>query len=147
MSEKWLEMQSFLSDQDVLSSIDDLSIALKQDLAGVADPDRAERANAARTSLRSFLSRLGTAVATESGAAPLGIDRRFKRLADDFRMARRDTAHFQSRLMREGVESTIELLDRDDARSKEALIACLSELRRVVARHQQADTTAILEDL
>jgi len=59
MSEEWLDIQSFFADGDVLSAINDLSIAIKQEFADIEDAERVQRAGTARATLRRFLTRLG----------------------------------------------------------------------------------------
>lgn len=146
MSEKWIDVQSFLSDQDVLLAINDLSIAIKQELAGVVRKQRAEKAKEAQKKLRKFLLRLNHAVLLGNQDSLLGVDPRFRQLVEDFEASRNDTANFRSRLMRDGPGSVIHLLDSIDVVSRNVLLESLSELRRVVARHQQTDAAAILED-
>ena len=40
MSQEWLNIQSFFTDQELLGAINDLSIAIKQEAAGVQDAER-----------------------------------------------------------------------------------------------------------
>ena len=108
--------------------------------------ERAEHASAAKQSLRKFLLRLDRVLSSKKKEAVLGLDPRFRQLADDLEAARHDTANFKSKVMRDGPRSTIALLDCADVPSKHALLESLSELRRLVSRHQQSDTAAILED-
>ena len=51
MSQEWLDIQSFFADREILSAISDLSIAIKQEFAGVEDRLTHE--------LRNFLRRRG----------------------------------------------------------------------------------------
>lgn len=146
MSEKWMDVQSFLSDQGVLLAINDLSIAIKQELAGVVRKQRTDKANEAKKKLRRFLARLNRILVSKDQDTVLGVDPRFRQLVEDFEASRNDTARFKSRLMRDGPASVIDLLDSMDVVSRKALLESLSELRRVVSRHQQADAAAILED-
>ena len=48
--------------------------------------------------------------------------------------------------MREGAGVARGLLDAGDKESKARLLESLSELRRVVEQHQQADATVIFEE-
>ena len=52
MSQEWLNIQSFFSDHDLIGTINDLSIHLKQEQAGIKDADRAERRLSARSAAR-----------------------------------------------------------------------------------------------
>ena len=44
MSQEWLNIQSFFTDHELLGAINDLSIAIKQEAAGVKDAERERRA-------------------------------------------------------------------------------------------------------
>src|SRR5712691_6774581 len=104
MERHWLDIQSFLSDQRVLSWIDDLAIATKFELAGIEDAERIQLAERARSELSHFLRQLGEAsVAADSGQIT-GIDPRFKELVDAYRSARHDRSNFKSSLMRVGAQ-------------------------------------------
>ena len=47
MKQHWLDIQSFVEDQQVLSAIDNLAVATKFELSGIDDPERRELAEAA----------------------------------------------------------------------------------------------------
>ena len=102
MSEEWLDIQSFFADRDVLTAINDLSIATKLSLAKIEDAERVQRAERARGTLRQFLSRLDEVESAEENEIVRGMDARFKELTDAYASARRDSANFQSMLMRTG---------------------------------------------
>jgi hypothetical protein len=146
MSEEWLDIQSFFADRDVLTAINDLSIAIKLELAKIDDSERVQRAAKARDTLRQFLFRLNEVESAAEDEIVSGMDPRFKELTDAYATARRDGANFRSILMRAGAASTLSLLDTTDARAKRELLDCLADLRRVVSRHQQTDISAIFED-
>ena len=146
MSQEWLNIQSFFTDHDLIRAINDLSIAVKLEIAGVTDQERARRAGDARKVLRGFLGQLSEVEAGEGKEVLLGIDARFQSLTDALASARQDTARFNSVLMREGAAVALPLLDARDAESKAKLLDSLSELRRVVEQHQQADATVIFEE-
>jgi hypothetical protein len=146
MSQEWLNIQSFFTDHDLIRAINDLSIAVKMEIAGVTDQERARRAGDARKVLRGFLGQLSELEAGDGKEVLLGIDARFQSLTDALASARQDTARFNSVLMREGAAVALPLLDARDAESKAKLLDSLSELRRVVEQHQQADATVIFEE-
>jgi hypothetical protein len=146
MSQEWLNIQSFFTDHDLIRAINDLSIAVKLELARVEDQDRARRAGEARKLLRRFLDQLAELEAGDGKEVILGIDARFQSLTDALASARQDTARFNSVLMREGAAVALPLLDAGDVESKAKLLDSLSELRRVVEQHQQADATVIFEE-
>ena len=109
MSHEWLDIQSFFADQDVLSAINDLAIAIRLETSGVKDLERRERADNARKVLREFLSRLDEAESAEDNEIAAGVDPRFRELSDAFALARRDRANFKSVLMRTGAGTAIHL--------------------------------------
>ena len=147
MKQHWLDIQSFLADQKILSAIDDLSIATKFELSGIDDPERRQLADEARRELLSFLKQLVEfGIAAESGMVK-GVDPRSKELLDAYQSARQDAGNYQSTLMRAGAEAVLGLLDARDNRSRRELLESLNDLRRIVERHQQTDISAILEDI
>jgi hypothetical protein len=133
-------------DQNILHAINDPSIALKQQAAGVLDKERAERANAARDCLRAFLTRLARVVDADRAERNLGVDRRFKRLADDFRTAASQDFARGTLLRPRGPRRLLELLESTEPESGKEFLDSLAALRRLVSRHQQADSAAILKE-
>lgn len=147
MDQHWLDIQSFVTDQRLLAAIDDLAIATKFQLAGVKDVEREELAEAARKALRKFLTRLEELTLNGSSEIVKGIDPRLKELVDTFEAARLDRENFPSALMRLGSEALLRLLAARARPEQLELLACLSDLRRIVERHQQVDVSAILEEI
>lgn len=147
MKQHWLDIQSFVEDQQVLTAIDNLAIATKFDLSGIDDPERRELAKIAREKLAMFLKHLGQLGESAASGVMKGVDPRSKELLDAYTSARQDAGNFQSTLMRAGTNAALELLNATDARGKRELLECLSELRKVVERHQQTDISAILEEI
>jgi len=146
MKQHWLDIQSFLADQKVLSAIDDLSIAIKFELSGIDDVERRQLACEARKELSIFLKQLAELGAEAERGVVKGIDPRSKKLLDAYRSARQDSGNYHSTLMRAGAKAVLGLLSATDNRSRRELLDSLDELRRVVERHQQTDISAILED-
>lgn len=147
MRQHWLDIQSFLADQQVLTAIDDLAIATKFELSGIVDEERRTLAIDAKAKLAQFLRRLSDLGNAADQGVMKGVDPRSKDLVDAYQSARQDTGNYQSTLMRTGVDAVLGLLNASDVRSKRELLQCLNELRRVVERHQQTDVSAILEDI
>jgi hypothetical protein len=147
MDQHWLDIQSFMTDQRLLAAIDDLAIATKFQLAGVKDVEREELADAARQALRKFLARLTELTPKDPGEVTKGIDPRLKELVDTYEAARLDRENYPSALMRLGSEALLRLLTARTRPEQQELLACLSDLRRIVERHQQVDISAILEDI
>jgi len=146
MSQEWLNIQSFFADHELLGAINDLSIAIKQEAAGVQDAERERRAKDARRLLKRFLGRLSEVESAGSKQLLLGVDARFQSLTDAIASARQDENRYQSVLMKSGAASALPLLDAKSPESREQLVDSLAELRRVIEHHQQTDAAAIFED-
>jgi hypothetical protein len=146
MSQEWLNIQSFFRDNELIGAINDLSIAIKLELAGVRDEERLERAKEARRLLKQFLTRLSEIESAGEKELLLGVDSRFQSLMDAIAAARQDSSRYQSGLMRQGAAKTLPLLDAKDPDQRRQLLASLAELRRVIEQHQQADAAVIFEE-
>jgi hypothetical protein len=146
MSQEWLNIQSFFTDHELLGAINDLSIAIKLEMAGVQDAERERRAKEARKLLKRFLGRLSEVESADGKELLLGVDARFQSLTDAIASARREGNRYQSVLMKSGSADALPLLDAKSADARAQLLDCLAELRRVVEQHQQADAAAIFED-
>lgn len=146
MSQEWLNIQSFFTDHELLGAINDLSIAIKQEAAGVRDAERQGRAKEARKLLKRFLGRLSEVESTDSKELLLGVDARFQSLTDAIASARQDGNRYQSVLMKSGAGDALPLLDAKSPETRGQLLDSLTELRRVIEQHQQVDAAAIFED-
>ena len=146
MSQEWLNIQSFFTDHELLGAINDLSIAIKQEAAGVQDAERERRAKDARRLLKQFLGRLGEVESAGSKELLLGVDARFQSLTDAIASARQDGNRYKSVLMKGGAADALPLLDAKSSDSRAQLVESLAELRRVIEQHQQTDAAAIFED-
>jgi hypothetical protein len=147
MSQEWLDIQSFFADHEVLRAITDLSLAMKFELAGIKDSDRAQRSEKAKMILERFFAKLEEASDDSKHGRLLSLDHRSLELFDALQKARRDTANYRSVMMRSGFGTGTQLLNASDRRSREALVESLDELRRVISQHQQGTMSAIIEDL
>jgi hypothetical protein len=146
MSQEWLNFQSFFTDHELIGAINDLSIQLKLDAAGVRDVEMYKRATSARESLRKFLTRLNVIESAGEDESILGVDARFQSLTDAILMARKQVDQYTSVLMREGAAHVLPLLDDTRPNAREQLLVSLSELRRLVEQHQREDAAVIFED-
>jgi len=146
MSQEWLNIQSFFTDHELLGAINDLSIAIKQEAAGVKDAERERRAKDARKLLKQFLGRLGEVESADTKDLLLGVDARFQNLTDAIASARQDGNRYQSVLIQEGAADALPLLDAKSPESRAQLLESLAELRRVIEQHQQTDAAVIFED-
>ena len=82
MSQEWLNIQSFFTDHELIMAINDLSIAVKLDMAGVWDQERIRRAVEVRKVLKAFLGRLSEVESGDRKEVMLGVDARFQSLTD-----------------------------------------------------------------
>lgn len=146
MSQEWPDIQSFFSDLSLLQAINDLSIGIKHESAGIADSDRRERMRESQETLRRFFAELHRLSETPERERFFGLDERLRDLATGFEGAQKDATNYRSTLMRAGPAAAATLLDAKDRRSRQELLDCLAELRRVVSRHQQANVSAIVEE-
>lgn len=146
MSQEWLNIQSFFTDHDLLAAINDLSIAVKLEAAGVRDAERELRAKEAKKLLKRFLGRLSEVESADGKELLLGVDVRFQSLTDAIASARRDGNRYQSILMKGGAADALPLLDAKSPEAREQLLESLAELRSVIGQHQQTDAAAIFED-
>ncbi len=146
MSQEWLNIQSFFTDHELIGAINDLSIAVKLELASVRDPERIQRAEKARQVLRGFLTRLSEIEAEGERELLLGIDAALPEPHGSAGICAAGQLRFTSVLMCEGAVGALPLLDADEKPAKQKLLASLAELRRVVEQHQQADASVIFEE-
>jgi hypothetical protein len=146
MSQDWLNIQSFFSDHELIHAINDLSISIKQEQAGVHDAERAARAAEARKLIRDFLTRLSQAESEDAKGVVLGIDSRFLSLTDAFVSARREAGRFHSPLVRDGATAALSLLDTQEPGNQNGLLESLAEMRKIIEEHQQADVSVIFEE-
>jgi hypothetical protein len=146
MSQEWLNIQSFFTDHELLGAINDLSIAIKQEAAGIRDAERQRRAKAARELLKGFLGRLGEVEAVGSKELLLGVDARFQSLTEAIASARQNVSRYHSVLMKSGAADALTLLGTKSPEARAQLLESLAELRRVIEQHQQTDAAVIFED-
>jgi hypothetical protein len=99
MSQGWVNIQSFFRDNELIGAINDLSIAIKLELAGVRDDERMERAEEARRLLKQFWHRLSDIESAGDKELLLGVDSRFQSLMDAIAAAQQDSSRYQSVLI------------------------------------------------
>lgn len=146
MSEEWFDIQGFITDNEVVQAITDLSIGLKLELAGVTDEVAGSRLLEARALVERFLVNLDAAVESVSRDDSNLCDRNQRELAEAFQSARADQANFRSVMIRSGAKASTGLLSASDKPSKRALIESLEELRRIIGGHQSTKLAAIIEE-
>jgi hypothetical protein len=147
MSTDWLDIQSFVSDQEALRAINDLSIAVHLSFARVPDEDRVARADTARRYLAHFLTDLQRVLqGRQQEDVASGVDPRMQELAESFESARRDMSRERSVLLKMGPTEALALLDATDPLAKRELLRALDELRELITHHQQSSSMGIFED-
>src|SRR5262245_40560049 len=132
MSQEWLNIQSFFTDHELIGAINDLSIHLKLQAAGIQDPEMCRRAGSAKETLRKFLTRLSEIESTPKDEPLLGVDARFQSLTDAIVSARKQIDQYHSTLIRQGAGDVLPLLDQTGSSARDQLLTSLVELRRLV---------------
>lgn len=146
MSSDWMAIQSFHRSQELLSAINELSIHLKLEAAGVADEQQTARAEEGRIKLLEFLRRLEPLIeaAEEKEREPVtGADARMRQLAQRL-VERRSKARGKSPLLTKSVSKVIELLESENPESREPLLESLRDLRQLLDEHLETDTRALV---
>jgi len=147
MSSEWLDIQNFVSDQEALRAINDLTIATHLSMAHVADQERIQKADQARHYLRRFLTELNLVLqARRDGDVAPGVDPRMQDLAESFELAKRDTSQEHSILLKTGPIDGVILLDAKEPPAMRELLRSLDELRELITARQHTHHSAILED-
>jgi hypothetical protein len=147
MKADWLAIQSFQENQELLMTINNLSIYIKLKLAGINDERKEKVASEAKMNLASFLERFEkiTQQAEQAETVPvLGIDPRLQQLVSSFLAAKQDRRRFHSDLFTKPMLNMRELLNSNDEGDQRALLECLAELRTLVEEHVHTDATQIL---
>ena len=144
MSQEWLNIQSFFADHKLIGAINDLSIHLKQEMAGVRDarnvppaPRRPGRCSAS-SSAGWGRSRPPTPRGWSSA-----LTRRFQSLTDAARHARREPDRFHSAFVRDGAGGALSLLESGE----EGAARAAREPGRDAAHHRGPSAGGRLRDL
>jgi hypothetical protein len=147
MSNDWLDIQSFISDQEALRAINDLSIALQLSLAKMRDTCHDARTQSARLVVRQFLIDLDRVIQSRDlDHFAAGVEPRLQELAQSYETARRDVSRDHSVLVTMGPTEAVSLLDASDPPGRRELLRVLDELRELITRHRQANTMGIFEE-
>jgi len=147
MSSDWTAIQSFHRSQELLTAINELSIHLKFEAAGISDVQQTARAAEAKTQLLEFLRRLAPLVETaeREGRQPVtGADTRMRQFAERLAEARRTKPKQKSPLLSNSFSKVIELLESPKAEVRGALLESLSDLRQLLDEHLKTDTRALV---
>jgi hypothetical protein len=147
MSSEWLDIQSFVSDQEALRAINDLSIALQLSLAKVRDTSRETRTQSAKQVVHQFLVDLDRVLQSRDlDHFAAGVEPRLQELAQSYETARRDVSRDHSILVKIGPAEAAALLEANDPPTRRELLRVLDELRDLITRHRQANTMGIFEE-
>ena len=147
MNSDWMAMQSFHRSQELLTAINELSIHLKLEAAGISDEQQTERAAVAKKRLVGFLQRLQPLLETaeRNEREPItGADARLRQLAQRLAEARRVSSRGNSPLLRRSFAKMIELLESDKPEDRKPLLQGLKDLRRLLDQHLETDTRALV---
>ena len=148
MNADWIAIQSFHRSQELLTAINELSIHLKLEAAGIADVKQSERAEAGKRKLVDFLRRLKPLLETaeESDREPVtGADSRLRQLAQRLAEARRVSGRgTSSPLLKRSVSQMISLLESKEPEDRHLILEGLRDLRRLLDEHLETDTRALV---
>jgi hypothetical protein len=147
MSSDWMAIQSFHRSQELLTAINELSIHLKLEAAGVADVQQTARAEEGRAKLLDFLRKLEPLIkaAEEKERGPVtGADTRMRQLAQRLAEARRSKTRGRSPLLRKSISKVIEHLESENPEDRELLLESLRDLRQLLDEHLETDTRALV---
>src|ERR1051325_1583215 len=147
MNSDWMAIQSFHRNLELLTAINDLSIHLKLEEAGIADTQQTERAEAAKERLMDFLKRLQPLLETaeRNSRQPMtGADARLRQWARRLAEARRVSRKGSSPLLRNSFTKMIELLQSEKSENRPSLLLCLRDMRQLLDEHLETDTRALV---
>lgn len=147
MNSDWMAIQSFHRSQELLTAINELSIHLKLEAAGIADEQQTERAEAGKKKLVEFLQRLEPLLVTverDEREPMTGADARLRQLAQRLAETRRVSARGGSPLLRKSLSRMIELLKSEKPEERTAVLEGLGDLRRLLDEHLETDTRALV---
>lgn len=147
MNSDWMAIQSFHRSQELLTAINELSIHLKLEAAGIADAQQTERAEAGKKRLVDFLRRLQPLLETaeQNEREPVtGADARLRQLAQRLVEFRRVSTRGGSPLLRKSFAKMIELLESEKPEDRASLLLGLRDLRRLLDEHLETDTRALV---
>lgn len=150
MSIQWSAVQSFQHNQDLLRSINALSIHIKLKQVGISDDERSSSAESARKILASFLTDLEAVVSEtqQKGESPVvGVNPRLRQLARNFVGAKTSHSQFRSALFRNGLSEVRRLLDSANDQDQTPLLQCLEELRVLLEEHMHVDASQLLGEI
>ena len=148
METKWLTVQSFQRDQNLLDQINKLLIHIKLQAEGISSSFSEEEIKEALKLVENFLMKLSSLVKSledKKGEALMGTDYRLRNLARNFVDAKGKRRKYKSLLFKASPEPVLEMLRKDDR--SQSLIDSLSELRTLIEEHISIDSSEIFGDI
>ncbi|MCG8446376.1 MAG: hypothetical protein MI753_11730 [Hyphomicrobiales bacterium] len=144
METKWLTVQSFQRDQNLLDQINKLLIYYKLQSEGINSSFKDKEINDAIDLVQKFLTRLSQLVKSleeKKGEALTGTDYRLRNLARNFVDAKGKRRKYKSLLFKASPDPVLEMMKTRD--NDKALIDSLSELRMLIEDHISTDSSEI----
>ncbi len=148
METKWLTVQSFQRNQNLLELINNLLIHFKLEMDGHDSSFSEEEIKEAEKKIKAFLEKLTSLVKSledKKGEPLTGTDYRLRNLARNFVDAKSKRKKYKSVLFKASPEPVLEML-QNNVRDKN-LIDSLTELRTLVEEHISADSSEIFGQL
>jgi hypothetical protein len=149
MDNKWLVIQSFQQNQELLNDISKLLIYFKLYDTGIDDRLSDEEVKQSKESVNEFLDKISDIALKieKKDAEPLfGVDRRLKHLAQSFVEAKGKKNKFKSILFRKNISEIKKLIEAPSKDETENIITSLSELRNLLEDQITIDSKEIISD-
>ena len=148
METKWLTVQSFQRNQNLLDLINKLLIHFKLEMEGYNSMFSEKEIQEAEQKIKLFLEKLTRLVKSleDNKGEPLtGTDYRLRNLARNFVDAKSKRRKYKSVLFKSSPQPVLEMLQNNER--GENLIDSLTELRTLVEEHISADSSEIFGHL
>jgi hypothetical protein len=149
MENKWLTIQSFERNQNLLELINKLLIHFKLAEKGIDDKLTSDEVDESKKELTTFLKNLSSmamSVEKESDALT-GVDVRLRKLVRNFMEARNRGVKFKSALYMNSPSKVLEFLNSTDKAERVQLIDGLTELRGLLEDHVASDTRDLIGEI
>ncbi len=148
MSINWLNIQSFQQSQELLSAINTLSIHRKWTDKGYFDTNRKEAAEQATETLVAFFQKLDKIVQyieDEHQKPVIGVDARFRHLAENYVQAKRAQSH--SPFLKLPLSQVRDMFYSESSEDREKVLAVMAAFRELLEEHVGVDTRQLLGDI
>jgi hypothetical protein len=149
METKWLAIQSFKRNQDLIDHLNKLIVFYKLTKINKQEEFQQSDIELSKTTVASFLKRiLDFTEKGENREAMMGVDSRLRSFVRSFEDAKIRRRQFRSKLFKDSPYHFISTLN--NPKSKEDLddiIGSLSELRSIIEIHNNLDLKELLEGI